>query len=102
MAIIHRISSNGYEADVAEYDNKLSCVYALCLYVCQFVLHTDYLNKRELAKVRNRIVLGKENRGCYYFADNDVVYSSIAPVGSTALDGEFGSKYDYEPNYPKP
>jgi len=97
---ICRISpENGYEGGIAEYNGEFSAVYALCLYVCQYLWHTDYLNKRMIEKARNKITLGKSNRACYFWADNDVTYSAIATSGKDAITGEFGSKYDYEPNY---
>lgn len=52
---INRISPNGYEGGIAVYDGKFSPVYCLCLYVCQYVLHIDYLNKKNIENVRKRI-----------------------------------------------
>lgn len=94
---INKISPNGYEGGIAEYDEKFSPVYCLCLYVCQFILHVDYMNKNNINNVRKRIHLGKYNKGCYYWAGNDTTYSAIATSGKDAFDGEFGSRYDYEP-----
>ena len=94
---INKISTNGYEGGIAEYDARFSPVYCLCLYVCQYVLHTDYKNKRNIDYVRKRIQLGRYNRTCCYWAGNETTYSAVAPEGSDVLTGEWGSKYDYEP-----
>lgn len=95
---INRISpTDGYEDGIAEYNGELSAVYALCLYVCQYLWHVDYHNKRMIEKARSIITLGKYNRHCYFWADNDVTYSAMATSGKDAITGEFGSKYDYEP-----
>ena len=94
---INKISPDGYEGGIAEYDAKFSPIYCLCLYVCQYVLHTDYMNKRNIENVRKKIHLGKYNIGCYYWAGNDTTYSAIAPSGSSVFIGEWGSKYDYKP-----
>ena len=98
---INKISPNGYEGGVAEYDAKFSPIYCLCLYVCQHVLHIDYMNKNNIENVRKRIQLGKYNKGCYYWGGNDTTYSAIAPKDRDVLTGQWGSKYDYEPNYMK-
>ena len=95
---INKISPNGYECGIAEYDAKFSPVYCLCLYVCQYILHTDYMNKKNIENVRKRIQLGKYNKCCYYWAGNDTTYSAIAPKDSDVLTGQWGGKYDYEPN----
>jgi len=93
---IHKIGSNGDIKCVAEYDAKYSAEYCLILYVCQYVMHCDYMNLANVKKVRDRIYFGKSNRAAYYEIDNDV-YDAIAPQGRTALEGDFGSKYDYKP-----
>lgn len=93
---INKIESNGDIVCVAEYDAKFSAEYCLILYVYQYVMHYDYMNLANVKKVRDRIYFGKSNRAAYY--DNgDDVYSSIAPKGRTAIEGDFGSKYDYKP-----
>nr|DAQ19307.1 MAG TPA: hypothetical protein [Caudoviricetes sp.] len=98
---INKISPNGYEGGVTEYDAKFSPIYCLCLYVCQHVLHIDYMNKNNIENVRKRIQLGKYNKGCHYWDGNDTTYSAIAPKDRDVLTGQWGSKYDYEPNYMK-
>lgn len=97
---IKKIESNGDIKCVAEYDAKFSAEYSLILYVCQYIMHCDYMNLANVKKVRDRIYFGKSNRAAYYEKDNEV-YSSIAPKGRTALEGDYGSKYDYKPNYMK-
>lgn len=97
---VNKIESNGDIKCVAEYDNKFSAEYCLILYVCQYVMHCDYMNLANVKKVRDRIYFGKSNRAAYYDRDNEV-YSAIAPQGRTALEGDYGSKYDYKPNYMK-
>ena len=87
----------GYEDSIAEYDAKFSAVYCLCLFVCQHLWHTDYLNKRMVEKARHMITLGKSNRACYFWAGNDVTYSAMATSGKDAITGKFGSIFDYEP-----
>jgi hypothetical protein len=59
-------------------------------------MHCDYKNLANVKKVRNKIYFGKSNLAAYYDYGDDV-YSAIAPKDRTALDGESGSKYDYEP-----
>lgn len=93
---INKIESNGDIKCVAEYDDKFSAEYCLILYVCQYIMHCDYMNLANVKKVRDRIYFGKSNRAAYYDRDNEV-YSAIAPKGRTALEGGCGSKYDYEP-----
>ena len=93
---INKIESNGDIKCVAEYDDKFSAEYCLILYVCQYIMHCDYMNLSNVKKVRDRIYFGKSNRAAYYDRDNEV-YSAIAPQGRTALEGNYGSKYDYEP-----
>jgi hypothetical protein len=93
---INKIESNGDIKCVAEYDAKFSAEYCLILYVCQYIMHCDYMNLANVKKVRNRIYFGKSNRAAYYDKDNEV-YSSIAPKDRTALEGDSGSKFDYKP-----
>lgn len=93
---INKIESNGNIKCVAEYDAKFSAEYCLILYVCQYIMHCDYMNLANVMKVRDKIYFGKSNRAAYYDMDNDV-YSAIAPQGRTALEGNYSSKYDYEP-----
>lgn len=93
---INKIESDGDIKRVAEYDAKFSAEYCLILYICQYVMHCDYMNLANVKKVRDRIYFGKFNRAAYYDRENEV-YSAIAPKGRTALEGDFGSKYDYEP-----
>ena len=89
---INKISPDGYERGIAEYDAKFSPIYCLCIYVCQYILHTDYMNKRNIEYVRKRIQLGKFNLGCYYWAGNETTYSAIAPEGRDVLTGEWGGR----------
>lgn len=95
---INKIESNGDIKCVAEYDARFSAEYCLILYVCQYVMHYDYMNLANVKKVRDGIYFGKSNRAAYYDRDNEV-YSAIAPKGRTALEGDYGTKYDYKPNY---
>ena len=96
---INKISPNGYECGIAEYDAKFSPVYCLCLYVCQYILHTNYMNRKNIENVRKRIQIGKYNKCCYYWDGNDTTYSAIAPKDRDVLIGQWGGKYDYEPNH---
>jgi hypothetical protein len=59
------------------------------------------MNKNNIENVRKRIQLGKYNKGCHYWDGNDTTYSAIAPKDRDVLTGQWGSKYDYEPNYMK-
>lgn len=95
---INKIESNGDIKCVAEYDDKFSAQYCLILYVCQYIMHCDYMNLANVKKVRDRIYFGKSNRAAYYDEGNEV-YSAIAPKGRTVIAGDYGSKYDYKPNY---
>lgn len=97
---INKIESKGDIKCVAEYDAKFSAEYCLVLYVCQYIMHCDYMNLANIKKVRDRIYFGKSNRSAYYEKDNEI-YSAIAPKGRTALECDYGSKYDYKPNYMK-
>lgn len=100
--IINKFGEDGgYQAAIAEYDGKFSALYALCLYVCQNILHVDYLNKFEKRKVQGRMFLGKSGTHCYYY-DGNSTYSAHASDGRLVSDGIYYSKYEYEPNYPKP
>lgn len=94
---INKISPNGYEGGIAEYDARFSPVYCLCLYVCQYVLHINYMNKKNIDNVRKRIHLDKDNIVCSYWAGNDTTFTAIAPNDSDVLTGDWGSKFDYEP-----
>ena len=93
---INKIEGNGDIKCVAEYDAKFSAEYCLIIYICQYVMHCDYMNLANVKKVRHRIYFGKSNRAAYYDTNNEV-YSAIAPQGRTALVGDYGSKYDYKP-----
>lgn len=97
---INRISTKGYEEGIAYYDAKFSAVYCLCLYICQYVAHVNYLDKYQLDKIRKKIIIGRTLRGCYYYANDEVVYGAIAPRDKGVFDGEFGSKYDFQPFTP--
>lgn len=97
---INRFSEDGgYESAIAIYEGKFSAVYCLCLYICQNIWHVCYLNKRNIEHAKNKIFLGKYNRAAYFYV-GDATYSAMATDGRDAITGEFGSKYDYEPNYP--
>lgn len=97
---INKIESNGDIKCVAEYDAKFSAEYCLILYVCQYIMHCYYMNLANVKKVRDKIFFGKSNRAAYYDTCYEV-YSAIAPQDRTALEGDYGSKYDYKQNYMK-
>lgn len=97
---INKIESNGDIKIVAEYDAKFSAEYCLILYICQYVRHCDWMNLANVKKVRDKIYFGKTNRAAYYDNGFDV-YSAIAPEDRTAIEGNYGSKYDYKPDYMK-
>jgi len=93
---INKISNNGYEGGIAMYDARFSPIYCLCLYVCQYVLHVNYMDKTQIEKIRQKIHLGKSLQTCFYWAGNDTTYSAIAPEGRSVLEGDFGSKFDFQ------
>ena len=93
---INKINGNGEIECVAWYDAKFSAEYCLILYVCQYIMRCDYMNLDNVKKVRDRIYFGKSNHAAYYERENEV-YSAIAPKGRTAIEGDYGSKYDYTP-----
>lgn len=93
---INKISNGCYQRGIAAYDAKFSPIYCLCLYVCQYILRVNYMDRRQLEKVRKKIYWGRTLRGCYYQANKDTIYSAFAPLGRNVFDGVFGSKFDFQ------
>lgn len=98
---IYKISEDGERKYVACYGGNHSAEYALYLYWCQNIRHTDYMNLHNRRKFKALRTISKTMRSAIIENGTDTyICSAIKEHGYNATVGDQSSKYDYEPNYP--
>lgn len=99
---IVKYDEQGCRSDVANYDGKFSAEYALYLYWCQYIQRTDYMNLANRRKYNGLRSINKSGMTVSIEAGTDVyICNGTKDHNRSAIIGDSGSKFDYEPNYPQ-
>ncbi len=97
---IVKYDEQGCRYNVAEYEGKHSADYALYLYWCQHIKHTDYMNLANRRKYNELRTVGKSGMTVSIEDGTDVyICNGTKEHNRSAIIGNNSSKFDYEPNY---
>ena len=95
---IYKIDEQGNRSYVCCYGGELSAEYALYLFWCQHLKHTDYMNLANRRKYTAKRVIGELTQSNVFIEHGTDTYICRATKEhGTVMVGLSSSKYDHEP-----